>query len=129
MICLLGGSIGKLYNIPDEELLLLAPIVGCAGAGSLPKADKQVTDSFEVYVTGLNGDRVTISTDVSNTGAHLERTVEVYPSYHSKFHFYAGFAPLGSIVNICVKNLVSNLQNCQSLTHTVNPELVNINSP
>jgi hypothetical protein len=129
LICLLGGSVAKLYNIPDEEIALLAPIAGCAGAGSLPKSDRQVTDEFEAYITGINGDKIIMSADVSNTGAHLVKTIQGYDNYHATFHFYAGKAPIGSSVNICVKNLVSNLQNCQSLTHTVNPELVNINCP
>jgi len=34
LICLLGGGLGKLLHIPDEELTLLAPVGGCGGAGT-----------------------------------------------------------------------------------------------
>jgi hypothetical protein len=159
LICLLGGSIGKLFRFSDEELMQFEPIAGCAtGTGTLSQSqppqsqppqsqppiqseprntqkslnlppDTRVTDIFQVYVTEIHGNKIITSVNVPNTSSKLEEVTEGQEVVTIPFYFYAGFAPIGTPVNVCVKNQVTNRENCQSLTHTVNPELVNINSP
>lgn len=150
LICLLGGSIAKLFRFSNEEISLFAPVAGCGapgilsedtkttGQGELPRntqdslnlpPDTRVTDIFQIYVTGTHGNKVIVSIDIPDTSSRLEETDEISGDFSVPFYFYAGFAPLGTPVKVCVKDAVNNRENCQSFTHTVNPELVNITSP
>ena len=67
--------------------------------------------------------------EIPNTSSRLEDTSEGNENLILPFNFYAGFAPLGTPVKICVKNLVNDRENCQNLVHNTNPELVSIVSP
>ena len=85
-------------------------------------------DVLTVNVDHLHGHKVTISTDVIETGAHAEKTVEDYDNYYAIFHWYDGRAPLGSTYKSCVFDHKTDDTTCKTKSHEQTTETINLNN-
>ncbi len=85
-------------------------------------------DVLTVNVDDIHGHKVTISTDVIETGAHAEKTVEDYDNYYAIFHWYDGRAPLGSTYKSCVYDHKTDDTTCKTKSHEEAVETINLNN-